>query len=421
MKSNREGKPVSVDEAVSAIPNHGRVYVAQGSGCPYGLLVGIDDRREMFESLEFVSAFLLQRPAPIDHLGQPFRWLTLQATGAIRDVLNHPYFGIVPGRYSDLDGICAPGGPLAADVVICQVSPPNRSGDCSLGTGVGGHVSLLAEAPLVIGQINRQMPYVHGDGECHIENFDFLVEIDEPLSELQPATIDPIAEAIAQHVSPFIPDGSTLQFGIGAVPDAVLSSLRTRNNLGLHGGMINDACVELVECGAINNLHKGCDEGVSVAAEIMGTKRLYEWVDHNPRVRLARGAHTHGIPGMASIRNFVALQSTVEMALDGAVNSEFASGRFISGPGGAPDFAFGASIATGGRSIMAMPSTAANGAVSRIVRRLADDAPTTLPSYLADVVVTEYGAVELRGKTLAERAELLASIAHPDHQTSLGQ
>ena len=108
------------------------------------------------------------------------------------------------------------------------------------------------------------------------------------------------------------------------------------------------------------------------------------------------------------------------MALDGAVNSEFASGRFISGPGGAPDFAFGASIATGGRSIMAMPSTAANGAVSRIVRRLADDAPTTLPSYLADVVVTEYGAVELRGKTLAERAELLASIAHPDHQASLG-
>ena len=421
MRSKREGKSVSIDEAVSAIPDHGRVFVAQGSGCPYGLLVGIDDRRDTFESLEFVSAFLLQRPAPIDHLGQPFRWLTLQPTGAIRDVLDHSEFGIVPGRYSDLDGICAPGGPLAADVVVCQVSPPNRSGDCSLGTGVGGHVSLLAETPLVIGQINSQMPYVHGDGECRVEDFDFLIEIDEPLSELQPAIIDPTSEAIAQHVSPFIPDGSTLQFGIGAVPDAVLSSLRTRKNLGLHGGMINDACVELVECGAIDNLHKGCDEGVSVAAEIMGTRRLYDWVDHNATVRLARGAYTHGIPGMASIRNFVALQSTVEMALDGAVNSEFVNGRFISGPGGAPDFAFGASIATGGRSIMAMPSTAANGAVSRIVRRLADDAPTTLPSYLADVVVTEYGAVELRGKTLAERADLLSSIAHPDHRSSLNQ
>ena len=123
MKSNREGKPVSVDEAVSAIPNHGRVYVAQGSGCPYGLLVGIDDRREMFESLEFVSAFLLQRPAPIDHLGQPFRWLTLQATGAIRDVLNHPYFGIVPGRYSDLDGICAPGGSCQGSDLSERICP----------------------------------------------------------------------------------------------------------------------------------------------------------------------------------------------------------------------------------------------------------------------------------------------------------
>ncbi|MED5551683.1 MAG: acetyl-CoA hydrolase/transferase C-terminal domain-containing protein [Actinomycetota bacterium] len=419
MRSDREGKSVAVDEAISHIPDRSRVYVAQGSGCPFGLLEEIDKRRDRFERLEFVSAFLLQRPAPVDHLGQPFRWLTLQPTGAIRDVLDHPDLGIVPGRYSDLDGICAPEGPLPADVVVCQVSPPNAKGDCSLGTGVGGHVSLLKQAPLAIGQINQQMPYVHGEGECRIENFDFLVEIDEPLSELAPATIDPISEAIAQHISPFIPNGSTLQFGIGAVPDAVLSSLRNRVQLGLHGGMINDACVELIECGAIDNLHKGCDEGVSIAAEIMGTRRLYDWVDHNPRVRLARGAYTHGIAGMSLVRNFVALQSTVEMALDGSANSEFVSGRFISGPGGAPDFAFGASIATGGRSIMAMPSTAASGSVSRIVRRLADGAPTTLSSYLADVVVTEYGAVELRGKTLEQRIELLASIAHPDHQASL--
>ena len=419
MKSDREGKFVEMDEAIGAIPDRGRVYVAQGSGCPFGLLAEIDARRDRFESLEFVSAFLLQRPAPVDHLGQPFRWLTLQPTGAIRDVLDHPDLGIIPGRYSDLDGICAPEGPLAVDVVVCQVSTPDAAGKCSLGTGVGGHVSLLAQAPLVIGQVNRNMPYVHGQGECRIENFDFLVEIDEALSELQPASIDPISEAIAQHISPFIPDGSTLQFGIGAVPDAVLSSLRDRERLGLHGGMINDACVELIECGAIDNLHKGCDDGVSVAAEIMGTRQLYDWVDHNPRVRLARGAYTHGILGMAAIQNFVALQSTVEMALDGSANSEFISGRFISGPGGAPDFAFGASIATGGRSIMAMPSTAANGAVSRIVRRFGEGAPTTLSSYLADVVATEYGAVELRGRTLRERAELLTGIAHPEHRASL--
>ncbi|HAF69194.1 MAG TPA: hypothetical protein DCL16_08745 [Acidimicrobiaceae bacterium] len=419
MKSHRSGKHVSVDEAIDAISDGSRIYVAQGSGCPYGFLASIDQRRESFNKLEFVSAFLLERPAPVDHLGEPFRWLSLQPTGGMRDVLDHDAFGIIPGRYSDLDGICAPGGPLAADVVVCQVSPPDSSGFCSLGTGVGGHVSLIRDAPLVIGQVNNSMPFVHGDGECHAKDFDLLVTIDEPLAELQPAPIDPVSSKIAEHITPFIPDGSTLQFGIGAVPDAVLSTLRGRKDLGLHGGMINDACVDLIECGAVNNLHKGCDPGVSVAAEIMGTRDLYDWVDRNPLVRMARGSHTHGILGMASVQNFVALQSTVEMALDGSANSEFASGRFISGPGGAPDFAFGASIATGGRSIIAMPSTAAKGTVSRIVGRLAQGAPTTLSSYLADVVVTEYGAVELRGKTLAERAELLVSIAHPEHRALL--
>ena len=419
MTVSRPGKRVTPDEAIDAIADGSLIYVAQGSGCPYGFLAEIDQRRDQFRRLEFVAAFLLERPAPIDHLGQPFRWLSLQPTGGIRDVLDHEDFDIIPGRYSDLDGMCSHKGPLPADVVICQVSPPDAAGNCSLGTGVGGHVSLLKEAPLVIGQVNNQMPYVYGEGECSVEHFDFLVSIDEPLSELQPAPIDAVSSAIADYIGPYIPDGSTLQFGIGAVPDAVLSSLRGRQNLGLHGGMINDACLELIEGGAINNLHKGCDEGVSVAAEIMGTRKLYDWVDRNPLVRLARGSHTHGIPGMASVQNFVALQSTVEMALDGSANSEFVSGRFISGPGGAPDFAFGASIATGGRSIIAMPSTAAKGTASRIVHRLTEGAPTTLPSYLADIVVTEHGAVELRGKSLSERTQLLIGIAHPDHRDAL--
>ena len=134
---------------------------------------------------------------------------------------------------------------------------------------------------------------------------------------------------------------------------------------------------------------------------------------------MARGSHSHGIPGMASIKNFVALQSTVEIALDGSANSEFAAGRFISGPGGAPDFAFGASVATGGRSIIAMPSAAAGGTISKVVNRLTLAPPTTLPNYLADVIATEFGAVELRGKTLTERSELLIGIAHPDHRESL--
>lgn len=415
----RVGRVVSEAELMAAIPDGSRIYIAQASGSPYGTLQLIDGARERWSRLTFVSCFVLNEPAPLAHLGEPFSWISLQPTGSMRQALDHPDFHIVPARYSDFEGLAGPGGGLEADVLICQVSPPDADGNLSLGTSAGGHAALLGTTPLVIGQVNPQMPFVYGDGECHVSDFDLLIEIEEPLAEIPPATIDPTSAAIAEHISPFIGDGATLQFGIGAVPDAVMSSLGDRQHLGLHGGMVNDACVDLVESGAVDNTMKGRDVGVSVAAEVIGTRRSYDWVHRNERVRLVHGDQSHGIPGISTVANFVALQSTVEVALDGSANSEFAAGRYISGPGGAPDFVFGASVATGGRSIMALPSTAAKGTISKIVRRVTEGAPVTLPAYVADVVVTEFGAVELRGRSLDERAELLASIAHPDHRAAL--
>ncbi len=414
------GVQLGVDEALGRIGRRARVYVAQGSATPFGLLAAVDAAHDRFDGLEFVSAFLLDRPQPLDHLGNPFRWTSLQPSGALRDALDSPHFGVVPARYSDISGLVGPGGGLESEVLLCQASPPDADGRMSLGTGVGGHVELLRSTPLVIAQVNPQMPYVHGEGECHRTDFDALVEIDEPLATLAPATVDDTARAIAAHVEQFIGDGTTLQFGIGSIPDAVLSSLSDRRHLGLHGGMINDACIDLIDSGAVDNRHKGpLGDGVSIAAEVMGTRRLYDWVDRNPAVHLTNGSLSHGIEGIAQVRNFVALQSTVQMALDGSANSEMIGGRYISGPGGAPDFAFGACVATGGRAIVAMPSTAAGGRISRIVPRLEAGAPTTLPAYTADIVATEFGAVELRGRSLAERAELLTAIAHPDFRGEL--
>lgn len=421
-QGSRAGVQLGVDEAIERIGRRARVYVSQGSATPSGLLAAIDAAHDRFDELEFVSAFLLERPAPLDHLGNPFRWTSLQPSGALRDALDSPHVGVVPARYSDITGLVGPGGGLEADVLLCQASPPDAQGRMSLGTGVGGHVGLLRSTPLVIAQVNSQMPYVHGEGECHRTEFDALVEIDEPLAELAPAVVDETAAAIAAHVGQFIGDGATLQFGIGSIPDAVLSSLTDRRHLGLHGGMINDACIDLIDSGAVDNRHKGpLGDGVSVAAEVMGTRRLYDWVDGNPAVRLVNGALSHGLEGIAQIRNFVALQSTVQMAFDGSANSEVIGGRYISGPGGAPDFAFGACVATGGRAIAAFPSTAGGGRISRIVPRLEAGAPTTLPAYTADVVATEFGAVELRGRSLGERADLLISLAHPDHRSPLEQ
>lgn len=422
-RGDRSGALLSIADVIERIGRRARVYVAQGSATPFGLLDAIDAAHDRFEDLEFVSAFLLGRPAPLNHLGNPFRWTSLQPSAAMRDVLDNEHFGVVPTRYSDISGLVGPGGGLEADVLLCQASPPDEHGRMSLGTGVGGHVDLLRSTRMVIAQVNPQMPYVHGEGECHRSRFDAIVEIDEPLAELAPAAIDDTSLAIAAHVGRFITDGATLQFGIGSVPDAVLSSLSDRRHLGMHGGMINDACIDLIENGVIDNQHKSADgdffADVSVAAEVMGTRRLYDWVDRNPAVHLVRGALSHGIEGITRIRNFVALQSTVQMALDGSANSEFVRGRFISGAGGAPDFAFGACVATGGRAIVAMPSTAARGTISRIVPNLDPGAPTTLPPYVADIVATEFGAVELRGRSLAERARLLTSIAHPDHRDAL--
>ena len=215
-RGDRAGVQIGVDEALGRIGRRARVYVAQGSATPFGLLAAIDAAHDRFDELEFVSAFLLDRPQPLDHLGNPFRWTSLQPSGALRDALDSPHFGVVPARYSDISGLVGPSGGLESEVLLCQASPLDADGRMSLGTGVGGHVELLQSTPLVIAQVNPQMPYVHGEGECHRTDFDALVEIDEPLATLAPAVIDDTARAIAAHVGQFIGDGTTLQFGIGA-------------------------------------------------------------------------------------------------------------------------------------------------------------------------------------------------------------
>jgi acetyl-CoA hydrolase len=412
LRGGRTARWCSPEEAVRAIPEGSRIFVGANSTPPMRLLQALVDERKRWRRLELVTAYLFNRLPPFEHPGDPFHFVTLQATPAFRRLWSTGAVQVLPSRYSDMARLCGPDGPLPCDVAIVQVSPPGPEGRVSLGVTVGANIHPARTAPLVIAQVNPQVPYTFGAGELPVEEIDLLVEVDEPIIEARPAgAADPVGQAIAARAAAFVGDGATIQFGVGALPDAILAQLSDRRGLRVHSGLVSEACVDLYDA--------GCVEGPMVAAQVLSTARMLRWVHRNPAVLMAPASYTHGAPVLGSLRDFVALNSTVEVALDGSCNSEAAGGRLLSGPGGAPDFAFGASVASGGRSVIALRSTAAEGTVSRIVRSIEPPSPVTLPSYLADVVVTEHGAAELRGLTLEGRATALRALAHPDHRAAL--
>ena len=419
MRGPRAGRRVDIDTALSAIPDGARVLTAPISGTPLQLLEAIDATRERWSRLDLVGGFLLQPIAPFSHAGNPFHFSTWQYSGAYKPVADAGALQIIPGRFSQAATMFTPSGGAPVDVVLAAVSPPGPDGRLSLGVSVGAIIDAVRSAPLVIGQINRQVPYTYGAGELPQTAFDYLVEMDGPLPELHRAKPSDVEQRIAANVIEIVPNGATLQFGLGSVPEAIMGGLHAHRDLGIHSGMVSDGIIELTESGALTNDLKARDKGFSVTAEVVGTRRLYDWVDHNPAVRMVPGRYSHGVPILAQAHRLVAINSAVQVTLDGTVNSESARGRIISGPGGQPDFAEAVFDATDGTGIIAMPSTAARGSVSRVVSTLDEGAVATLARSLADRFVTEYGVADLRGLTLAQRADAMRRIAHPDFRQGL--
>lgn len=416
----REGRAATVDQAIAAIPDRSRVFVSQVCSVPLTLIDALNSQRGRFSHIELVTAYLLEPISVFDHPHEPFVLTTLQACAAARAMIDANACNIVPASLSQWPGLLSAGGPLAPDVALVQVSAPGPDGRFSLGTGTSSSIDVVRSAPLVIAEVNPQMPYTFGAGELTRDHFDLLVDVDHPLPELQPQPVGDLEERIAGYVADDIGHGVTLQFGIGAIPAAIVSLLGDRKDLGLHGGMLGDQCIDLVESGAATGMRKSIDAGLHVGGEVLGTRRLFDWVHRNERVMTVPASYSHGPANLARIDNFVAINSTVEIALDGSIGAEVVGGRVISGPGGQPDFALGASLSRGGVGIIGFPSTAARGRTSRIVRALDPGAPVTVARYLADRVVTEYGVARLRGLNLAQRADALRAIAHPDFQALLG-
>jgi len=326
----------------------------------------------------------------------------------------------VPIRYFDLVTEFAAGGAWAPDCVLVHCAPPDARGYLSLGVSVSVALPAARRAPLVIAQVNPSMPRTLGNACLHRSQIDCWVEVDEPLVPYPPTPIGDVERAIGRHVAGLVPDGATVQVGVGAIPRAVLEALGDHRDLSLHSLLV-DASVTLVERGVVTSALKRVHRGRMDIGEGMGTRRLFDFLHENPAVNMEPSSFVHDPETVAQLDRFVAINSALEIDLTGQVTAESLGPRQVAGIGGQFDFVLGASRSRGGAAIIALPSTGRDGAVSRIVPSLQPGAAVTSPRALADWVVTEHGAAALRGKGEQGRAEALIAVAHPRFREELLQ
>jgi acyl-CoA hydrolase len=336
------------------------------------------------------------------------------ASGPHRALAQAGVLDILPSHYSHLPGLIRD-GVLPVDVVILQVSPPDAEGRYSLGLACEYLAAALGRARLVIGEVNPAVPWTHGSVHLRASDFALLIDAAYPPLDAESATPGPIEMAIARHIAAHVQDGATLQVGIGKIPEAVLSEVHNRRDLGLHSGAVGDGIALLAESGALTNACKGRDVGVGVGGILMGGARLRSWVHCNPKFALRGTEYTHHPEVLASLNQLTAINSAIEVDLTGQVNAEVAGGVYVGAVGGAVDFLRGAARSRGGLPIVALPSTAKGS--TRIVAQLSG--PVSTPRCDAGLIITEHGVADLRGQTLARRVQRMIDIAAPEHRAQL--
>jgi acyl-CoA hydrolase len=341
---------------------------------------------------------------------------SMGAMGAMRAIAATGRLGIVPCHVSQI-GPMIEQGLIGCDAAFVQVSPPDASGNHSFGLINDFVQAAVAKARVVIAEVNELVPFTLGDATLPAARIHCAVHVARPPVEVPPAQIGETDQAIAKIAAGYIEDGAVLQVGIGAVPDAILRLLHDRRNLGVHSGMIGDSLVDLVEAGVITNAAKPIDTGISITGALIGTRRLYDFADRNPRIGMRASSYTHDAAVLARLTQFVTINSALEIDLTGQVNAEQSGSKYLGGTGGQVDYVRAGSRSPGGRSIIALPATAQGGTLSRIVTTLSG--PVTTARTDVDVIVTEFGAAELKGQTLAERTRRLIAIAHPNFREAL--
>jgi 4-hydroxybutyrate CoA-transferase len=414
-----EAKRVSADEALSRLESDMRVYVHPGCAEPEALVEAMMRRGPKLKDVEVVHLLTLgSAPYAEPEWEGHFRHRALFTGRNVRQAVREGRADFVPIFLSEIPGLFLE-GTLPLDIALIQVSPPDEHGFCSFGVGVECTLAAAQTAKLVIAQVNEHMPRVHGDNFIHVNRIDHIVENTRPLPELPRVRMTDLHSQIGRYVAELIEDGATLQMGIGGIPDAVLYHLSDRNDLGIHTEMFSDGLVELIDAGVISGAKKTLHPGKVVSSFVLGSPRLFDYIDDNPIVEFHPSNYVNDPFIVAQNRKMVAINSAIQVDLTGQVCSDSMGYKIYSGIGGQVDFIRGAARSEGGVPVLALPSTARDGSVSRIVLHLDDGAGVVTSRGDVHWVVTEYGRTNLHGRSVRERADALISIAHPDFRDQL--
>ncbi len=411
-KLRYEQKVTTADEAVARVRAGNRVFIGSGAGEPQTLVEALSAREDLTDT-EIVHILTLGVATYAEpRFGNRFRHNAYFIGPNVREAVNEGRADYTPIFLSEIPRLFR-SKRIVIDVAMIEVSPPDRFGYCSYGVSTDIVKAASETAHFVIAEVNEQMPRVYGDCFIHVGEIDLIVPSDRPILEAVQGEPDELSSRIARHIANLVVDGATLQLGIGTIPDAVLHYLTEFKDLGVHSEMFSDGLIPLVESGVVNNAKKTIHRGKIIAGFVMGSRRLYDFIDNNPIVEFHPTEYVNDPFVIAQNEKMISINSAIEVDLTGQVCADSLGEMFYSGIGGQVDFTRGASRSKGGRPIIALPSTVKGETISRIVPTLKPGAGVVTSRGDAHYIVTEYGAAYLHGKTMRERAVALIHIAHP--------
>ncbi|HMN47547.1 MAG TPA: acetyl-CoA hydrolase/transferase C-terminal domain-containing protein [Ignavibacteriaceae bacterium] len=418
-------KLTTADEAVKSIKSGDNIVIQPGCACPNELVRALVDRKDELKDVTLYHILIVGSIPYINPgMEKHFKHKAFFIGANTRQAVNEGRAEFIPIFLSEVP-LLFKLGRIKSDVALLNVSPPDEHGFCSYGVDVGTIKTPAEKSKIIIAQVNKNMPRALGDSFIHINKINYIVEYDEPIKELPQVDPDTAPEVLAvfdkigKNVADLIEDGSTLQMGIGAIPDSVMKYLHDKKDLGIHTEMFSDGIIDLVEEGIINGEKKTLHPGKIIAGFVLGTQRVYDFIDNNPVIEFHPQEYVNDPFIISKNNKMVAINSAIEVDLTGQVCSDSIGTKFYSGIGGQVDFIRGAAHSEGGKPIIAIPSTTKDDSISRIVPTLKTGAGVVTSRGDVDYIVTEYGAVNLWGKTIQERAKALISIAHPKFRDEL--